>query len=280
MAMEGDRVPRRKPRPESVQQRVLAIGVGPDVAGGGRGFRRLQDQAKMAKAVALATLRGGDPSTGRRAMLYGVLGPHVRDGGLHGDRPTPPHGAHDVTGMSQARHADEAPEAVLFDRDGTLVVNVPYNGDPARVHLMPGAREAVELIRSAGLRLGVVSNQSGIARGLITPADVDAVNRRIDELLGAFETWEVCPHGPDDGCECRKPAPGLVLRAAATLGVEPTHCVLIGDTGADVEAALAVGARAILVPSAETKTEEIDAASQTAPDLLAAARDVIRLAGA
>jgi histidinol-phosphate phosphatase family protein len=159
------------------------------------------------------------------------------------------------------------PRAVLFDRDGTLVVDVPYNGDPGRVTPMPGAREALDRLRAAGVALGVVSNQSGVARGLLTPDDVEAVNARVEELLGPFGTWAVCPHGPDDGCACRKPQPGLVLRTAAALGVAPSRCVVVGDIGADVAAAGAAGARAILVPTAVTRPEEVAAAPELAPDL-------------
>ena len=101
---------------------------------------------------------------------------------------------------------DSPPLAVLFDRDGTLVVDVPYNGDPALVVPMPGAREAIALVRAAGLPIGVVSNQSGIARGIVTAEQVEAVNAAVDALLGGFDVWRICPHGPDDGCDCRKPA--------------------------------------------------------------------------
>jgi len=162
------------------------------------------------------------------------------------------------------------PRAVLLDRDGTIVVDVPCNADPARVALAPGARQALGRLRAAGLRLAVVSNQSGIARGLLRPEDVDAVNRRVEELAGPLGPWLVCPHGPLDGCECRKPAPGLVLAAARALGVRPDECVVIGDTDADVGAALAAGARAILVPNGITRPEEIAAAPLVAPDLAAA----------
>jgi histidinol-phosphate phosphatase family protein len=162
------------------------------------------------------------------------------------------------------------PRAVLFDRDGTLVVDVPYNGDPARVRLVPGARAAVDRLRAAGVAFAVVSNQSGVARGMITLADVAAVNRRVEELLGPIGWWLICPHAPEDGCECRKPAPGLVLRAAAALGVAPGECAVIGDTGADVEAAEAAGARAVLVPTAVTRPEEIEAAREVSPDIVAA----------
>ncbi len=126
------------------------------------------------------------------------------------------------------------PAAVLFDRDGTLVLDVPYNGDPDRVEPVPGAASALARLRAAGVPTAVVSNQSGIARGLLTEAQVRAVNARVEELLGPLGPWAWCPHGPDDGCDCRKPAPGLILRAAARLGVDPARCVVIGDIGADV----------------------------------------------
>lgn len=160
--------------------------------------------------------------------------------------------------------------AVLFDRDGTLVEDVPYNGDPARVRLMPTARAAVAAVRAAGCATAVVSNQSGIARGLLDTARVAAVNARIEELLGPLGPWCICPHGPRDGCGCRKPAPGLVLQAAARLGVAVGDCVVIGDIGADVAAARAAGARSVLVPTAVTRPQEVRAAPACAPDLHAA----------
>jgi histidinol-phosphate phosphatase family protein len=163
--------------------------------------------------------------------------------------------------------AAAAPAAVLFDRDGTLVVDVPYNGDPARVEPVPGAAEALARLRAAGVPTAVVSNQSGVARGLLTEDQVRAVNARVEALLGPLGPWAWCPHGPDDGCACRKPAPGLILRAAAQLGVAPDRCVVIGDIGADVEAARAAGARGILVPTTVTRREEIAAADEVAPDL-------------
>ena len=148
------------------------------------------------------------------------------------------------------------PAAVLFDRDGTLVRDVPYNADPALVEPVPGAAAALARLRRAGIRTGVVTNQAGIAKGLLTAAEADAVNRRVDDLLGPFGTWQVCPHGPGDGCRCRKPAPGMIIAAAAALSVEPAGCVVIGDTGADVTAARAAGARGILVPAPATLAAE------------------------
>ncbi|MGW0614715.1 D-glycero-alpha-D-manno-heptose-1,7-bisphosphate 7-phosphatase [Streptomyces sp. NPDC002788] len=168
------------------------------------------------------------------------------------------------------------PAAVLFDRDGTLVADVPYNGNPSRVALLPGAREAVDAVRAAGVPVGVVTNQSGVARGLLTRRQVEDVRLRVEELLGPFAVWAVCPHGPGEGCGCRKPAPGLVLAACRRLAVPPERTVVIGDIGADMEAARAAGARGILVPTDATRAEEVRAAGATASDLLEAVGRVLR----
>jgi D-glycero-D-manno-heptose 1,7-bisphosphate phosphatase len=162
------------------------------------------------------------------------------------------------------------PLGVLFDRDGTLCLDVPYNGDPNRVLPAPGAAAALERLRTAGIRTAVISNQSGIGRGMLTPAQVDAVNARLEELIGPMGPVFVCPHRADEGCDCRKPAPGLVLQAAAALGLAPADCVVIGDIAADLGAAAAAGARAVLVPTEMTRAEEIAEAAEVAPDLSSA----------
>lgn len=160
--------------------------------------------------------------------------------------------------------------AVLFDRDGTLVVDVPYNGDPDQVRPVARARAALARLRHAGVATAVVSNQSGLARGLLQPHQVEAVNARLAELIGPLGPVLICPHGPDDGCECRKPRPGMIFAAARALGVRPQECGVVGDIGADVDAALAAGARPVLVPTAQTRAEEVADAPEVAPDLLAA----------
>lgn len=162
---------------------------------------------------------------------------------------------------------DDDVAAVLFDRDGTLVVDVPYNGDPSRVVPVPGARRSIRRLRRHGVPTAVVTNQSGVARGLLTEDQVVAVNRRVDEVFGGLGPWMVCPHGPDDGCPCRKPGPRMIQEAARRLGVDPRDCVVIGDTGADVDAALAAGARPILVPNGVTREQEVDAAPEVAGDI-------------
>ena len=167
---------------------------------------------------------------------------------------------------------DESPaiDAVLCDRDGTLLVDVPYNGDPARVRVLPGVVAGLVRLRAAGVRLAVVSNQSGVARGMLTTAQVRAVNARLVELLGPFDAVQWCPHGPEDGCACRKPAPGMVIAAAAGCGVPVDRCAVIGDIGADVEAARRAGAQPILVPTAVTRADEVAAAPCVVPDFASA----------
>jgi histidinol-phosphate phosphatase family protein len=184
---------------------------------------------------------------------------------------------HRLRGEIAARYP-RPPVAVLFDRDDTLIVDVPYLDDPAGVRPVPGAVDLVRRLRERGIPVGVVSNQSGVAKGLITQERLAAVNARVEELFGPFGTWQVCVHDDGDGCRCRKPRPGMVLDAAGALGVDPASCVLIGDTGADVAAALAAGARAVLVPTARTLAPEIAHARRHA----AVAHDLteaLRLAG-
>ncbi|WP_159849957.1 HAD-IIIA family hydrolase [Nocardia sp. CY41] len=172
---------------------------------------------------------------------------------------------HRLRGELRHRHASHgSPLALLFDRDDTLIVDVPYLADPTKVQPVPGAVDALRRVRAAGVQLGIVSNQSGVARGLISREQLAAVNSRVEELLGPFATWQVCVHGEGDGCGCRKPEPGLIRRAAAELGVDVGRCVVIGDTGADVAAAQSAGARAILVPTARTLPDEVQHARREA----------------
>jgi histidinol-phosphate phosphatase family protein len=147
---------------------------------------------------------------------------------------------------------------VIFDRDGTVVIDVPYNGDPTAVRPVPGIEDALARLRSAGLPIGIVSNQSGVARGMITIDQVEAVNRRIDELLGPFQAWVYCPHGPDDECECRKPKPKMIYDAARIMGVDPSCCVVVGDKKSDVDAAQNAGAKAIFVDGAHSVIDAIE----------------------
>ena len=157
---------------------------------------------------------------------------------------------------------------LLLDRDGTLVVDRPGNRDARAIALMPTARAAVEYARAAGMNVGVVTNQPGIAAGTLTQETLARLHDRVEELAGPIDAWFVCPHAAHASCTCRKPGPGLIVTAARHFGVEPQACVVIGDIGADVEAAHAAGAQAILVPTDVTRPGEIAAAPRVARTLL------------
>lgn len=138
---------------------------------------------------------------------------------------------------------------VLFDRDGTIVIDIPYNGDPELVQPVEDARASLDRLRAAGLRVGVLTNQSGIGRGMITEEMMRSVNARIEELLGPFDGWYICPHAPGDNCDCRKPKPKLVLDAARDWNIDPSHIVVVGDKQSDVEVARNAGAVGIFTRS-------------------------------
>jgi D-glycero-D-manno-heptose 1,7-bisphosphate phosphatase len=158
-------------------------------------------------------------------------------------------------------------QAVLFDRDGTIIVDVPGNADPARVEAMPHARSAFRRLRRANILTALVSNQSGVADGRFTSEHVRGVNARTEQLLGPVGPIFICEHSENSRCGCRKPKPGLLLLAAAALGVRTEHCVVVGDIGSDITAARAAGARGILIPTPVTRAEEILAAPAVASHL-------------
>jgi D-glycero-D-manno-heptose 1,7-bisphosphate phosphatase len=146
--------------------------------------------------------------------------------------------------------------AVFLDRDGTVVVDRHYLGDPAGVELVPGAAAAVRRLNRAGLPVLLVTNQSGIGRGYFTIADFERVQARLHSLLGEegarIDATYHCPHapGPGAGCECRKPAPGLFHRAAREHDVDLARSFFVGDRLRDVLPALATGGTGILVGAA------------------------------
>jgi HAD superfamily hydrolase (TIGR01662 family) len=149
------------------------------------------------------------------------------------------------------------PDAVLCDRDGTLIVDVPYNDDPALVRPLPTVRHGLARLRAAGIAVGIVSNQSGIARGRLTEDDVVRVMGRVDDLLGPFAAVVWCPHGPDDGCACRKPRPGLLLRAVEELDLDLERSVMIGDALTDIRAGQAAGVgRCVLLRTGRGRDQE------------------------
>lgn len=162
--------------------------------------------------------------------------------------------------------------AVFLDRDGTINLDTGYIGDPDGLTLIPGSARAVRALNDTGVRAVVVTNQSGVARGRFTEGDLGRVNERLRELLaeeGArLDGLYHCPHHPDDGCRCRKPATGLVDRAAGELGVDPARSYVVGDKPSDMNLAANCGARAVLVLTGEG-AESLEALAE-APDYVAA----------
>jgi D-glycero-D-manno-heptose 1,7-bisphosphate phosphatase len=172
--------------------------------------------------------------------------------------------------------------AVFLDRDGTLNVDTGYISQPEGVRLVPNAAAGARALNKAGYALIIVSNQSGIARGMMTTAQADAVDAKVLDLLRErgvhIEATYRCPHLPDGQvaefaveCDCRKPKPGLIAQAARDLGLDLVRSWTIGDGLRDVEAGLAVGTRAVLIADGAA-VGEADARVMRAKDLLDAAR--------
>jgi histidinol-phosphate phosphatase family protein len=145
--------------------------------------------------------------------------------------------------------------AVLLDRDGTIIVDRGYLSDPEQIEFEAEAVDGLARLATAGLPLVIVSNQSGIGRGYFDETAANAVNARLATILGGrgvtIAGWYVCPHAPDACCDCRKPAPGLALRAARELDLDLGQSWVIGDKRSDLELADAIGARGILVSTGE-----------------------------
>lgn len=177
----------------------------------------------------------------------------------------------------------ETRRAVFVDRDGTLIRDVGYPKDPDDVTLLPGVAAALRTAHNVQMAVVVVSNQSGIARGLLTTEDYEAVRKRMHEMLAEFAAFidgeYFCPHHPDftGPCECRKPGIGLYERAIADLGIEPAESAFVGDRWRDVEPAAHYGGLGILVPSAITPPDEIARAKAEA-NVVATLQEAMELA--
>lgn len=180
-----------------------------------------------------------------------------------------------------------ARRAVFLDRDGTLIQEREYLSDPAGVDLLEGVPEALARLRAAGFALVVVTNQSGIARGLYTLDDYRAVARRVDEVLEVAgvrpDATYFCPHHPDftGPCDCRKPGRGMYLRAARELGLALKGSFFVGDRVKDVLPARTLGGTGILVRTGYGEEEEgrLPEGALAADTLLEAATLIIRNSG-
>jgi D-glycero-D-manno-heptose 1,7-bisphosphate phosphatase len=173
--------------------------------------------------------------------------------------------------------------AVFLDRDGTIIVERDYVADPALVELVPGAIAALRELANAGFALIIVTNQSGIARGLYKERDFEAVQARLLELLTAegvqLDAVYHCPHHPDYSgpCDCRKPGPGMYRRAQRDLDIDLAKSVYVGDRIKDVQAALGFGGRGVLVRTGHGANEEASAPAgiEIADDIAQAAQIIL-----
>lgn len=176
------------------------------------------------------------------------------------------------------------PPIVFLDRDGTIIVDSGYVRDPAEVVLLPGAAEAIARLNAAGIPVTVVTNQSGLARGLMTESEYQAVAAKMDALLAAagarIDATAVCPHAPEVSgpCDCRKPAVGGHRQLAMDLGCSVRGSWCIGDRLSDLEPAVDLGGKAILVRTGEGR-HHLEAAARAghaiADDLASAVAKIL-----
>jgi D-glycero-D-manno-heptose 1,7-bisphosphate phosphatase len=171
-----------------------------------------------------------------------------------------------------------ADKVVILDRDGTIVIDRGYLDDPAGLEFEPGAAEGLQWLYSHGYRLVVITNQSGVGRGFYALERLEAMNARLNVMVenaGArLEGIYACPHAPDAGCTCRKPALGLLTRAVADLGFDPASAIMIGDKESDIEFGRRAGATTILIAAAAPAANVRIRPDVIAPNLMEAARAV------
>jgi histidinol-phosphate phosphatase family protein len=172
--------------------------------------------------------------------------------------------------------------AVFLDRDGTINEDTGYVGRPEDVALINGAPEAIKLLNGIGAKVIVISNQSGVGRGYFTKEAVVKVNRTVEGLLGQkgarIDGFYFCPHHPEDNCKCRKPATGLIDRAASLHKVDVKRSYVVGDKASDVLLAKNAGAKSIMVLTGHGGADVKKLSSipdYTAPDVLEAARWIV-----
>ena len=170
----------------------------------------------------------------------------------------------------------ETRPAVFFDRDGTLMEDAHYCGDPARVKIFPGVPQALRRLKQAGFGIFVVTNQSGIGRGLITEAQYLAVQDEFLRQMGRdlIDDSYYCPDAPGGPSHCRKPEPGMVLRAAAAYHIDLAESYFVGDKSADIECGRRAGTRTVLVLTGYG-SEQKCAADFTCGDVVEAVETII-----
>lgn len=163
--------------------------------------------------------------------------------------------------------------AFFLDRDGTINIDRVYINDPDLIELIPGAAKAIKRAQDEGYLIVVVTNQSGVGRGLIKKEDLPKINARLDELLlkkaGArIDLYQICMHAPQENCDCRKPKPKLVLEAAEKLGIDLKKSVFVGDKLSDVATGKKAGCGlSILLRTGKGQEQEIVSFLSSAPKL-------------
>lgn len=169
--------------------------------------------------------------------------------------------------------AIEKYRAVFLDRDGTLMEDVDYCGEAKNVHVFPDAPGALRRLKSAGFKLIVITNQSGIGRGYFNEQQYREVESELGRQLGhgVIESTYYCPHLPADRCNCRKPLPDMIVRAAGNHGLDLTRSFFIGDKRSDIECGRNAGVKTILVKTGYGNDTHSSAADFVAENLTAAA---------
>jgi D-glycero-D-manno-heptose 1,7-bisphosphate phosphatase len=167
--------------------------------------------------------------------------------------------------------------AVFVDRDGTIMRDVDYCGDPAEVELLDGASAALRRLKENGFKIIIVTNQSGIGRGYFNTEQYRAVEAEVARQLGqnVIDATYHCPHLPEDSCKCRKPAPEMILQAAREHDLDLARSFLIGDKGSDIECGHNAGVKAILVRTGYGKTADSCLADFVGKDLSEAATFIL-----
>ncbi len=153
-------------------------------------------------------------------------------------------------------------KAVFIDRDGTIIYDHGYINDPSKVDLLEGAKEAISLLRDNGFMIFVVTNQSGVARGMMTINDVNKVNEKMLSVLGKdlIDDVLICTHGPDDKCSCRKPGTALVEKAAKDYKIDLSASYSVGDKDSDRDLGTRMGGKGIKLGEKEGIRTLLDAA--------------------
>ena len=170
--------------------------------------------------------------------------------------------------------------AVFLDRDGTIMRDVDYCGDPGDVELLPDVAEALRQLKSRGYKLIVITNQSGIGRGLFSEQQYRLVEAELARQIGdgLIDATYFCPHLPDDSCKCRKPSPEMVLNAARDHDLDLAQSFFVGDKPSDIECGRNAGVKTILVRTGYGRETDRKLADFVAQDLPAAAKLIVDVA--